>query len=121
MVQSLTTMLGVIKHLSYTERGWFEYQFAGLQLEDLPDDQLDFDFLVDEDDSIDRTVKDYEDACADSRRAMAGGSPDDLAQRQVRGEDVNLRWVMIHMIEETARHAGHLDILREQIDGQTGE
>jgi hypothetical protein len=61
----------------------------------------------------------YEQACADSRRAAAGLSLDRCVPHPRMGQ-VSLRWIYVHMIEESARHAGHADILREQTDGATG-
>jgi hypothetical protein len=61
--------------------------------------------------------------CERSRKVVAGGTADQLSARsdERTGERFTLRWVVAHMIEETGRHAGHADILRELIDGQTGE
>lgn len=74
------------------------------------------------DDTMDAVIERYTIACAESRRILA--SYDDLATigRGVgrKGDRRTVRWVLTHMIEETARHAGHLDILREQLDGTTG-
>jgi hypothetical protein len=61
----------------------------------------------------------YEAACAESRRVAAGLALDDTVPHPRLGR-VSLRWVYVHMIEETARHTGHADILREQTDGATG-
>ncbi|HKA70086.1 MAG TPA: DUF664 domain-containing protein [Actinomycetes bacterium] len=64
----------------------------------------------------------YEAECAIPRELVAA-IPDlgYVAPRKVRGRDYSLRWILLHMIEETSRHNGHLDILREQLDGATGE
>jgi predicted DNA-binding protein len=58
--------------------------------------------------------------CARSRQILTEARLDDLIKGEERTADYNVRWVVVHMIEETARHAGHADILREQIDGATG-
>jgi Protein of unknown function (DUF664) len=70
-------------------------------------------------DTLDSIVEAYLAACERSRRAISGESLDALS----RGKDVyfNLRYALVHMIEETARHCGHLDLLRERIDGEAGE
>jgi hypothetical protein len=66
-----------------------------------------------------RLLAEYEEACAWSRATAAGHALDDVAPHFRMGE-VSLRWIYVHMIEETARHAGHADILREQLHGITG-
>ena len=65
----------------------------------------------------------YTEACDRSRAAVAQvGDPDAVAATRSRdGHEVSLRWIMLHMLEETARHNGHADLLRESIDGVTGE
>jgi uncharacterized damage-inducible protein DinB len=117
LVPSQTTLFGLIKHLAYVERWWFQYNFAGLDVE-VPDD--DRDFVAEPDETVEQVVDLYRRECDESRKAIADASADDHAKRADR-KDITLRWIMIHMIEETARHAGHADILREQIDGAAGE
>ena len=70
-------------------------------------------------DTVERLLADYQEACAWSRATAAGHALDDVAPHFRMGE-VSLRWIYVYMIEETARHAGHADILREQLDGTTG-
>jgi hypothetical protein len=66
-------------------------------------------------------ISDYRAAIAESNAAIiAAGDPQTLLARRVRGQRLTLRWLLAHMTSETARHAGHADILREQIDGVTG-
>jgi hypothetical protein len=62
----------------------------------------------------------YDEQCARSREIAAKKQLDDIVPHPELGE-VTMRWIVVHMIEETARHAGHADILREQIDGSTGD
>ena len=71
-------------------------------------------------DTVGRLLADYQEACAWSRATAAGHALDDVAPHFRMGE-VSLRWIYVHMIEETARHVGHLDVLRELTDGLTGE
>lgn len=73
-------------------------------------------------DTMQAVIDRYETACAESRRILASFGDLDAMGRGVgrKGDRRNVRWVLTHMIEETARHAGHLDILREQLDGSTG-
>jgi len=123
LVPSATTLLGIVKHLAYVERGWFPIYFAGEPAsypwaEDEPDQ--DIDFRVEPTDTIESVRALYQREIARSREIVAGASLDDLSKEQDRGPR-SLRWIMVHMIEETARHAGHADILRELTDGAIGQ
>ncbi|MGH2754069.1 MAG: DinB family protein [Actinomycetota bacterium] len=117
MVPSGNTLLGMIKHLAYVERGWFQENVAN-EPWDYPGDPL-LDFQVGADESKEDIFEMYRRSCARSREALAAASLDDMVQNPERSRDYNVRWVVVHMIEETARHAGHADILREMIDGRT--
>lgn len=125
IVPSATTLLGVVKHLAYVERGWFQHRFAGRREaypwpEDDPDP--DIDFRIGPDDTVETVRGLYEQECAISREIVAGASLDDVAASSPPGRGpFNLRWIVVHMIEETARHAGHADILRELTDGAIGQ
>jgi len=121
MVPSGTSLLGMIYHLVYVERGWFEENVAGLTVEyPFDEEDPDADFRVPADLSAEDVFDLYREQCARSRRILDAASLDDSVKGQNRSADYNVRWVVVHMIEETARHAGHADILREQIDGATG-
>jgi uncharacterized damage-inducible protein DinB len=120
MVPSGTSLLGLVKHLAYVEVGWFQENVANEPYDypfDVNDPVADFRF------SDDETKEDifdlYREACARSREVLAAASLDDMIESPKRSRDYNVRWVVVHMIEETARHAGHADILREMIDGKT--
>ncbi len=117
---STLTPAGVVKHLSGTERFWFSIDFAGLDLTwPWPEDDPHGNFPIREGDTLADIVEEYERECERSRGAIAGANLDDMAK----GADMefNLRYALVHMIEETARHCGHLDLLREVTDGQTGQ
>jgi uncharacterized damage-inducible protein DinB len=120
LLPSLTTVSGVIRHLADVERSWFRDVLAGER--DVParwtDDDLDGEFRISATDSLAEILADYEQACAESRAVSAAFQLDDRASRR---NEFSLRWILVHMIEETARHAGHVDILRELLDGATGE
>ncbi|GMQ86010.1 MAG: DinB family protein [Acidimicrobiia bacterium] len=120
MVESGTSLLGLLKHLGWVERWWFEHNFAGKDV-DFPwsDDDRDADFRVEDDESIADIITRYEAAVRDSNAIIDIADLDDVSQRDDRGPR-SLRWILGHMIEETARHAGHADIVRELIDGKTG-
>ncbi|MCX4390229.1 DinB family protein [Micromonospora peucetia] len=113
------TPAGLVKHLTGVERYWFSIDFAG---HDLPppwtDDQPGAFALVPED-SLAEIVEAYLAECARSAAVVVGATLDDRA----RAADVSftLRYALAHMVQETARHCGHLDLLRESIDGQAGE
>jgi hypothetical protein len=115
--------LGIVKHLGDVERRWFCLRFAGEDVAILrSDDSPDADFRIEPDDTIASVVDSYRAAVADARRITEGASLDDLAAAESPHYGrVSLRWILVHMIEETARHAGHLDLMREQIDGKTGD
>src|SRR5207302_8527808 len=124
LVPSATTMLGVVKHLAYVERWWFAMNFAGDPVnfpwpEDEPDQ--DIDFRVAATDTIENISALYQRELARSREVVAGASLEDLGRGVGKVEPRSLRWIMVHMIEETARHAGHADILRELTDGAIGQ
>ena len=121
MVESGTNMLGLVKHLAWVERWWFEYNFAGSEV-DFPwsDDDPDADFRVDDEETIGDIVALYEAAVADSNEIIDSAGLEDLAAVTRDGVSRSLRWIVGHMVEETARHAGHADIVRELIDDNTG-
>jgi hypothetical protein len=116
---STLTPATVVKHLAGTERFWFSIDFAAL---DVPwpwlDDDVHGNFRIEPGDTLAAIVADYVEECARSRRAVAEADLDDPA----RGEDMDftLRYALIHMVQETARHCGHLDLLREVTDGAVG-
>ncbi len=117
------TLLGLVKHLAYVERWWFGMVLAG---QDLPEvstqDDPDADWRIEPDETTDEILALYRAEVDRARRIIRDAAPDDVARQQVwSGETPTLRWIMLHMVEETARHNGHADILREAIDGQTGE
>jgi uncharacterized damage-inducible protein DinB len=117
LVPSLTTLLGLVKHAAVVEAGWFQYCFRGD--EDPYGDDEGFD--LEPSDTVASVLAFYSRECDKSRAIIDAAAPDDPAARRLDGRDFNLRYILIHMIEETARHAGHADILREQIDGSVGE
>jgi hypothetical protein len=115
LVPSLTTLLGLVKHAAFAERVWFDVALAGRTRAEagIPND-VDASFRLDDEDTIESVLAAYRQACADADRIAAAYSLDDLALHNRRGP-LTLRWIYAHMIEELARHAGHGDILKEQI------
>jgi uncharacterized damage-inducible protein DinB len=125
---STLTLAGLVKHMALVEDSWFGRVLLGREYSE-PWDSVDWDadpdweFRTAVDDEPEDLLRLYADACERSRAATAEvGDLDRVAARPSRGgEPFNLRWIMLHMIEETARHNGHADLIRENIDGATGE
>jgi uncharacterized damage-inducible protein DinB len=118
---SKMSLLGLVRHMADVERNWFRRVLSG---EDAPglfwtDANPDGDFDDVDTASRDEAFAHWEAECANARAVAAGMGLDDTGIR--RGEPCSLRWVLVHMIEEYARHNGHADLLRERIDGVTGE
>jgi uncharacterized damage-inducible protein DinB len=125
LVPSETTLASLLKHLARVEMSWFQRRLNQTPLEELPYlkgllEDPDSDFRVEADETIEVLLARYDEQCTRSRQIAATKQLDDVVPHSVLGE-VTMRWIMVHMIEETARHAGHADILREQIDGATGD
>jgi len=119
------SLLGLVRHMAEVERNWFRRKLRG---DDAPplyydDEDRDRDFHPRPDETLADAVTAYRAECAYARQVTAATpSLDELAVVPVGdGEIVSLRWILVHMIEETARHAGHADLLRESIDGATGD
>jgi uncharacterized damage-inducible protein DinB len=114
LVDSGTTLLWLIKHIARAETVWIMYRFAA-DNGPVPDDTVQpADTLADAISAY-RATWSLVDAVV-----CAAPTLDENCRRVDDDPPVNLRWVLMHLLEETARHAGHADILREHIDGQTG-
>jgi hypothetical protein len=121
LTPSGTNLLGLVKHLGGAELGWFRETF-GLETGPLPFD-LDADgssLRIEPHESTADVLAFYARARAAADEAIDRLEPDSLGTSWS-GRTVSLRWVLIHMTTETARHAGHMDILRELTDGATGD
>jgi uncharacterized damage-inducible protein DinB len=119
LVDSGTTLLGLVAHLTTAELYWFGYHVAGAAEEDLA--PWDFGMAVPAGLGSDEVIQAYRNAITDSDALVRRlGDPAARVARPVDGSELTLRWVIAHMTSETVRHAGHADILREQIDGTTG-
>ncbi|WP_166658759.1 DinB family protein [Kribbella sp. VKM Ac-2571] len=121
MTPSGLSLLGLVKHLAETEHGWFVKIYAGLAESDLfpTDGDPDADFRVGPDETADVVVGQYLRTCERARAVVAAGELDDVVTTPS-GAEANLRAILVHMIQETARHNGHADIIRESLDGTTG-
>jgi hypothetical protein len=119
---STLSLLGLVRHMAEVERSWFQRVLAGA---DAPfrfftEDNLDGEF--DDVDTADVAVAfaAWEGDCDRARELVAAAPSLDVTGER-RDERFSLRWIMIHMIEEYARHNGHADLLRQRIDGSVGE
>ena len=119
----LMTMAGLVSHLRWTEHCWFEVLFLNTPSTTNPqfrEDGDDLDWQV-PGVPLAQLLEDYETQCARSNEIVAGHSLDDTGRNTgFRSGSASLRWMLIHMVEETARHAGHADTVRELLDGTTG-
>lgn len=114
LVGSGTTLLWLMKHMARAETMWILHRFAGQDFR-VPDD------TVREDDTLAAAVDAYRATWASVDAIVSAAASLDRSCQKVGDEEpANLRWVLMHLLEETARHAGHADILRELIDGHTG-
>ena len=117
LVGSGTNILGLVQHLTVAERVWFGHDLLG----EKPERDWDFGMDVPAERSAEQVLADYRDAIEASNAAIrAVGDPAALMAEPVDGKRLSLRWLLAHATSETARHAGHADILREQLDGVTG-
>jgi len=126
MVASGTSLLGLVKHLALAEHYWFVEVFAG-DPPVLPRPNSPENFRAADGETPDDVVDLYRTSCERARRIVDGAALDEcghgnVENRRIPGQPFRppLRWIVTHMIEETARHNGHADIFREQIDGATG-
>jgi uncharacterized protein (TIGR03083 family) len=115
LVPSRTTLLALVKHAAFVEGVWFPVALDGRTRDELGlPDHPDASFELTDEDTIASVSAQYRAAAEESRRVAASYALDDLALHNRRGP-LTLRWVLVHLVEELARHAGHGDILREQV------
>ncbi len=125
LAPSTMTLGGLLKHMALVEDSWFTDRFAGLGL---PEPWASVDWEADNDwewssareHEPEALVELWRTSVERSRAAVTGRSLDDVSVKPARAGHVNLRWIVLHMVEEYARHNGHADLLREAVDGQTG-
>jgi hypothetical protein len=115
LVPSLTTLLGLVKHVTVVEKVWFDEAItcrsrAEIGIPATPTES----FILRDEDTIATVQQAHREACEAARTATAGLGLDDLVYGNRRGP-LPLRWVYLHMLRELAQHCGHADILREQI------
>jgi len=118
----LMTMAGVVSHLRWVENCWFEVLFLGGPADSpqFQDDPEDAEMMV-EGIPLAQLLDEYEQQCVVANEIIAAHSLDEVGKHpDFDSAAATLRWMMIHMVEETARHVGHLDAIRELLDGETG-
>ncbi len=117
------TMAGLISHMRWVEHTWLEVLFLGgdkTQNPSLVKTGEDADWRTDGI-SLKQLLAEYEAQCVRSNEIVAEASLDDVGRHpDYRAGNANLRWMLIHLVEETGRHAGHADIVRELLDGAKG-
>jgi uncharacterized damage-inducible protein DinB len=117
---SALSALGIVNHLAWVERGWSRRAVLG---EDYPvpwtKEDPDADLRFEHGETVDDVLDFYRDECAAADEIWATRLLDDEFEDHDRL--LSLRWILVHMIEETARHVGHLDLIVEALDGRTGD
>jgi len=132
LAPSTLTLGGLVKHLALVESNWFEVVLAGGTL--MPpfdavdwESNPDWEFDTATHDTPEQLLTLFDDAVAradreiDAAMAKSGLETDSVRTTRKGERHFSLRWILLHMIEEYARHNGHADLLRESIDGETGE
>lgn len=116
LVTSLTTPIGLLKHAATAERRWFQRVLLGLEVSECDGHAVpgDSSFVVADDETLADVIDEFQRASARSREIAADFALDDTRIHPLAGE-VSLRCVYLILIEDFARHAGHGDILREQL------
>ncbi|MFE9399907.1 DinB family protein [Streptomyces flavidovirens] len=119
----LMTMAGLISHMRWVEHTWLEVLFLGGDKAKNPsfdEEDEDADWRV-EGRTLAELLAEYEAQCAQSNEIVAAASLDDIGRNtEFQSGGANLRWMLIHLVEETGRHAGHADVIRELLDGTKG-
>ncbi len=117
------SLIKLVKHSAGVERWWFQMQMAGLEVPaPWNKDDPDADWRIEPDETCDGIIALYKTECECSHEIASRVSWEDIAKGdRSRANGLTVGWIMTHMVEEVARHCGHADILREAIDGATGE
>jgi hypothetical protein len=117
------TLLGLVRHMAEVERSWFRRRFAGQDVPDIycsdawPD--AEFEDLEGADPAADLAT--FREECAKADEAVTASGLDETFTGVRTGDQISLRWIYVHMIEEYARHNGHADLIRERVDGAVGD
>jgi uncharacterized damage-inducible protein DinB len=122
---STLSLLGLVRHMAEVERGWFRRVMAG---QDAPrryssatDPDADFDGATPDPEVVAEAWEAWREEVAFADRFVAGAADLDVTGNESYRGAISLRWVLVHMVEEYARHNGHADLLRQRIDGAVGQ
>ncbi|NGO46769.1 DinB family protein [Streptomyces ureilyticus] len=119
------TLMGLVRHMAEVERSWFRKVLAAEDAGPIyyTDEDRDGEFHLSETDTWEEAYATWQAEIESARHNAARFGLDDISEGKHRrtGERFNLRWIYTHMIEEYARHNGHADLLRERVDGATGD
>ncbi|GAA4552171.1 DinB family protein [Streptomyces collinus] len=119
------SLMGLVRHMTEVERGWFRKVLAAEDAGPVyyTDEDPDGEFHLSESDTWEEAYATWQSEIETARRNAARFGLDDVSEGKHRrtGERFNLRWIYTHMIEEYARHNGHADLIRERVDGATGD
>jgi len=120
---STLSLLGLVRHMAEVERAWFRRTLGGEDPPPLYSTDADIDADFNDLDAADpgQAFAAWQAECDHARALLAAAPSLDIPARQRDGEVTSLRWILVHMIEEYARHNGHADFLREHIDGSVGD
>jgi len=120
---SILSLLGIVRHMAEVERAWFRRRFIGEDAPPIFYNEADRDRDIDPPAgaTVAEAVAALAAEIAVARPIAAAAELDQHGAVLLDGEPVTMRWILVHMIEEYARHCGHMDLLREAVDGQTGD
>lgn len=119
---STLSLAVIVRHLARCERRWFQAGIAGREVPDVwPEPDWADEYTVPDSATVSSLTSYYNEQVAEAREVVAASGLDAVCKEPRLAEaGISVRWVLLHMIEETARHAGHADIIRETIDGSRG-
>ncbi|MDP9220896.1 MAG: DinB family protein [Actinomycetota bacterium] len=121
---STMSLLGLLRHMADVERGWFRRRFAGQDVskryQSVADPDGDFNFTVADQDVVDEAWAAWREEVAFAEQ-FARDTGLDFVGQDSSGQPISLRELLVHMVEEYARHNGHADLIRERIDGRVGQ
>jgi uncharacterized damage-inducible protein DinB len=119
---STLSLLGLLRHMAEVERAWFRRVLAGEEVGLVYSDSMDFQAAYDAAEAdVEQAWRNWRAEVQQAREIANARELEATGTHHRSGDTFSLRWILVHMIEEYARHNGHADFLREAIDGATGE